>query len=370
MLTVLHTESSKGWGGQENRILNEALGLTQRGARVLIAARPESDLARRAAAQGIPVYLVRMRTNFDLNAIGRLRRIMREQAVDVVNTHSGRDNTLAGLAAKSVRPRRPVIVRTRHLALPISSRFSYTFIPDRIVTVSDYVASYLVSAGVSRDKIVAIPTGVNLTRYDPDHTRATLRVELGLDANTPLIGTVAILRLKKGHRILLDAIPSVLARFPNAHFVFAGDGPQRPNIEKAIAEKKLGACVHMLGLRADVPNILRALDVFVLPTFEEALGTSFVEAMAMRVPVIGSRVGGVPEVVRDQQTGLLVKAHDANDLAEAINALLADPARAQGMGIAGRALVEQSFTNEHMCDRMLSLYSRLVASRLRQREAA
>ncbi len=370
MLTLLHTEASKGWGGQENRTLNEALGLTQRGMRVLIAAQPESELARRAAAQGIPVFYIRMRTNFDLNAITQLRRLMREQAVDIVNTHSGRDNTLAGLAAKSVRPRRPAIVRTRHLALPISSRFSYTFIPDRIVTVSDYVASYLMSAGVPSAKIEAVPTGVNLARYDPDHTHATLRSELGLDSDTPLIGTVAILRLKKGHRILLDAIPSVLAQYPAAHFVFAGDGPQRANIEKAIAEKNLARHVHMLGLRTDVPNILRALDIFVLPTFEEALGTSFVEAMAMRVPVIGSRVGGVPEVVRDQQTGLLVDAQDAKGLAEAINSLLADPARAQEMGLTGRALVEQSFTNEHMCDRMLALYTRLIASRAKQREAA
>lgn len=370
MLTLLHTEASKGWGGQENRTLNEALGLTQRGVRVLIAAQPESELARRAAAQGIPVFYVRMRTNFDLNAIAHLRRLMREQAVDIVNTHSGRDNTLAGLAAKSLRPRRPAIVRTRHLALPISSRFSYTFIPDRIVTVSAYVASYLESAGIPSAKIEAIPTGVNLARYDPDHTRANLRAELNLDADTPLIGTVAILRLKKGHRVLLDAIPKVLAQFPAAHFVFAGDGPQRPNIEKAIAEKNLGAHVHILGLRSDVPNILRALDVFVLPTFEEALGTSFVEAMAMRVPVIGSRVGGVPEVVHDQQTGLLVNAQDVNGLADAINSLLANPVRAQQMGVLGRTLVEQTFTNEHMCDRMLALYSRLITSRAKHRDAA
>lgn len=362
MLTILHTESSKGWGGQENRTLNEAIGLTRRGVRVLIAAQPESGLARRAAQQSIPVHLVPMRSNFDFKAIAQLRRLLRDEAVDIVNTHSGRDNTLAGLAAKTLRPR-PAIVRTRHLALPITSRLSYTFIPDRIVTVSQYVAGYLIGAGVPPEKIDAIPTGVDLTRYDPAHTAPSLRAELGLRDDTPLIGTVAILRLKKGHRILLEAIPAVLARFPHAHFVFAGDGPQRANIEKAIAELGLGAQVHLLGLRPDVPDVLRALDVFVLPTFEEALGTSFVEAMAMRVPVIGSRVGGVPEVVRDQVTGLLVNPHDPADLARAILALLSDPARARAMGQAGRALVEQEFTNDIMCDRMLQLYTALLAAR-------
>ena len=362
MLTILHTEASKGWGGQENRILNEAIGLTQRGARVLIAAQPESGLARRAEQQGIPVHLVPMRSNFDFKALAQLRRIMRDELVDVVNTHSGRDNTLAGLAAKTLR-RRPAIVRTRHLALPITARFSYTFIPDRIVTVSHYVASYLITAGVPQNKIEAIPTGVDLTRYDPEHTPSTLRAELGVADDTPLIGTVAILRLKKGHRTLLEAIPAVLAHFPQARFVFAGDGPQRANIEKAIAELGLGESVHLLGLRADVPTVLRALDVFVLPTFEEALGTSFVEAMAMRVPVIGSRVGGVPEVVRDQVTGLLVNPQDSADLRRAILALLSDPAHARSMGQAGRQVVEQEFTNDKMCDRMLQLYTALLAAR-------
>ena len=362
MLTILHTEASKGWGGQENRTLNEAVGLTQRGARVLIAAQPESGLARRAAQQGIPVHLVSMRSNFDLKAIAQLRRLMRNAAVDIVNTHSGRDNTLAGVAAKTMR-QRPAIVRTRHLALPITSRFSYTLIPDRIVTVSHYVAGYLISAGVPQNKIEAISSGVDLARFDPEHTPTSLRTELGIADDTPLIGTVAILRLKKGHQILLKAIPTVLARFPDAHFVFAGDGPQRANIEKAITEMGLRPQVSLLGLRPDVQVVLRALDVFVLPTFEEALGTSFVEAMAMRVPVIGSRVGGVPEVVRDQVTGLLVNPQDAADLAHAILALLSDPARARAMGQVGRKLVEQEFTNDIMCDRMLQLYTALLAAR-------
>ena len=115
------------------------------------------------------------------------------------------------------------------------------------------------------ERIAAVPTGIDLAPYR-DAPPGTLRDELGLPANAQLVGTVAILRRKKGHAELLEAVPEVLARFPDCHVVFAGDGPQQPNLEARIAELGLGERVHLLGLRRDVPNVLRSLDVFVLPT--------------------------------------------------------------------------------------------------------
>jgi len=296
-----------------------------------------------------------MRNALDLPAILRLRRFIRECRADVVNTHSGRDTQLAGMAARTLA-RRPRIVRTRHLALPITSRFTYSVLPDHVVTVSAHVARTLVAAGVAAERVTAVPTGIDLSRYTTTPGSGTLRAELGLPADAPLVGTVAILRRKKGHAELLEAIPAVLARFPDAHFVFAGDGPQRENLERRIAELGLGGCVHLLGLRRDVVNVLASLDLFVMPTHQEALGTAFVEAGAMGLAAIGSNVDGVPEIVGAGETGKLVPVNDPPALARAIVELLDDAAMRQRMGAAARHKVATHFSREAMVAGMVDVY--------------
>jgi glycosyltransferase involved in cell wall biosynthesis len=363
-LTVLHTESSLGWGGQENRILNEMQGLRDLGHQALVACQPGARLVQRAREVGFTAYEVPMRNALDLPGILRLRRLMQECGAQVVNTHSGRDTQVAGFAARSLGlgRKRPRIVRTRHLALPITSRLGYATLPDHVVAVSRFVADYLVSAGVPQQQVSAVPSGVDLSRYVADPGAAGLRAELGIPADSLLVGTVAILRRKKGHAELLEAVPQVLARFPNAHFVFAGDGAQKENLETRIAELGLGGHVHLLGLRRDVVNVLHSLDLFVLPTHQEALGTAFMEAGAMGLPTVATRVDGVPEVVADGVTGLLVPVNDSPAIARAIIELLADPARRQAMGTAARMRIQERYSREVMVAGMVDLYRRLLES--------
>lgn len=386
-MIVLHTESSLGWGGQENRTLNEMLGLRELGHTALLACQPGAKLGGRAREAGFEVFETPLRHALDLPAILRLRRFICTCRADIVNTHSSRDTQLAGMAARTLM-HRPRIVRTRHLALPITSRFTYSVLPDHVVTVSEHVRQYLVSAGVATTQVSAVPTGIDLTRFAPapaggtmtsPHARpsvslppqgadaslgrpggGTLRAELGIPVDAPLVGTVAILRRKKGHAELLEAIPEVLARFPQAHFVFAGDGPQRENIERRISELGLDGKVHLPGLRRDIVNVLQSLDLFVLPTHQEALGTSFVEAGALGLACVGCRVDGVPEIVVDGETGILVPVNDPPQLAAAINELLADPGRRGRMGAAARQRVTTQFSRAAMVNGMLDVYTRLL----------
>jgi glycosyltransferase involved in cell wall biosynthesis len=358
-MRVLHTESSTGWGGQENRTLQEALQMRRLGVEVCFACRRGAKLGQRARDQGFAVDEFSMRNSVDPLSIIGLARTFRRQRVDIVNTHSGRDTLLAGIAARLI-PRRPRIVRTRHLILPITSKVTYSVLPDHVVCVSQAVRDYLAGAGVPAHMLSTIPTGVDTARFDPATVEAPLRAELNIAAGVPLIGTVAILRMKKGHQDLIAAIPRVLAAVPEAHFVFAGDGPQRENIEQALAAAKLQERVHLLGLRSDIPQVLKSLDVFVLPTHQEALGTSYIEAQAMGVPVIGTRVGGVPATMIEGETGLLVPAQNPSALAEAIIALARDPARRQRMSDACRRWVLAEYTVERMAERMHALYQRLL----------
>lgn len=361
-MRILHSESSTGWGGQENRTLNELIAMRERGHELAVVSRPGARIIERATEAGFPTFAVDMRGAIDFPAIFKLRRVMREFGADIVNTHSGRDTQLAGMAARSMR-NRPRIVRTRHLALPITSKFSYSVLPDHVVTVSKFVENYLVGAGIARQKITTVSTGVDFSRYDRSTVAGNLRAELGLSADALLIGTVAILRAKKGHAEILDAVPAVLQRFPNAHFVFAGDGAQTVNLTARIAADGLGDRVHLLGLRRDVTNILASLDVFVLPTHQEALGTAFIEAGAIGLPTVATNVDGVPEVIQDGLTGLLVPVHDGAAIAAALCKLLADPAYRQGMGANAAEFVRRKFSREAMAEGMELLYLQLLEER-------
>lgn len=365
MLTILHTESSAGWGGQENRTLHECMGLKRLGARPVILARPDSRLLERAKAAGIDVRAHRLSSNRDFSALFYIIDLIKKENVDVISTHSGDDSFVGALAGR-LSSRKPVIVRTRHLLLPITSKATYSLLPHMVVTVSESVRDYLVNEkGIRADKVVSIPTGVDLRRFDPDNTPETLRAGLGLKDNALVVGTVAILRRKKGHHVLLEAIPGILKEVPEAVFVFAGNGPQKEALEKRIDELGAGNRVRMLGLRNDIPGVLRGLDLFVLPTLQEALGTSILEASAMGKAVVASRVGGVPEAVRDGVTGVLVNPEDPEDLKRAIVRLLKDTALRKKMGEAGRRMVVEGYSMDTMAERMLSLYDDLTKGKRR-----
>lgn len=361
-MRILHTESSTGWGGQENRTMNELVAMRERGHELAVLSRPGARLIERAKELRFPTFAVDMRGAIDFPAVFKLRGVMQRFRADIVNTHSGRDTQLAGMAARLLC-KRPRIVRTRHLALPITSRFTYSVLPDHVVTVSKFVENYLVEAGVPRTGISTIATGVDFSRYDRSTVQGNLRDELGLATDSLLIGTVAILRAKKGHAEILDAVPEVLKRFPGAHFVFAGDGAQTANLKARIAAEGLGENVHLLGLRRDVTNVLASLDIFVLPTHQEALGTAFIEAGAMGLPTVASNVDGVPEVVQDGRTGLLVPAQDGKALVEPICRLLADPVYRQGMGANAAEFVRRKFAREVMAEGMERLYQQLLEAK-------
>ena len=316
-------------------------------------------LGKRALAEGFEVRTCRMRKNYDIPAIWSILRLIKKDNIQVINTHSGRDSFLAGVAGR-ISGKKPVIVRTRHLALPITSKITYSILPHKVVTVSEYVRQHLISKGVPSENVTVIPTGVDLMKFDPQKADGRLRKELNLGADIPLIGTVAIFRIKKGYHILLDAIPLVLKKIPYAVFVFAGDGPQKEHIEKKIRALGLSDKVFMLGLRRDVPDVLKSVDLFVLPTLQEALGTAFLEAMSMQKPVIGADVGGVHEVIKHGINGYLVHPDNPRLLADAITTMLGNREKARLMGIEGRKMVQEYFNTDVMCEKMHHLYLSLL----------
>jgi glycosyltransferase involved in cell wall biosynthesis len=361
MLTILHSEASLGWGGQEIRILTEASIFAKRGFRVLIACQPDSPLGREAQRRGITVRLVAMRGALDVRACWRLRQLMRTEAVDLVHTHSSIDAWLAGFAAESLHL---PVVRSRHVSIPVKRRrnFVYNSLCDRIISSGEAIREVLVAAGVDAEKIVAIPAGVDTAQFHPEVSGVAVRREFSL--NGPVIGTVAMFRHAKGHRVLLRAMPDILRSEPRAVFLWVGDGVGRDVLRQEIAEAGVQAKVRMIGFREDIPACLAAMDVVVLPSIKsDGVPQVIIQALAMRKPVVASAVGGIPEVIQHQRTGLLVPPNDPQALADAVVQVLRAPQSAAAWAQAGGRLIDSRYGVEQMIDRTAAVYTAVLVEK-------
>lgn len=365
MITLLHTESSMGWGGQEMRTLRELLFLPRETIRPLLACRPGSQIGRRAMAREVHVVEVPMRGNFDPLALGKLLALYRRERVDLVHTHSSADSWMASMAAK-LCPRRPLVLRTRHLICPFKNRLIYSFMADRVITTGEETRQYMIrEKGIDPRKVATIYSGVDLNKFNPEGEHGDLRAELGIPPEAPVLGTAAVLRYAKGHEYLLEAMSGILASFPQTKLIIAGEGPREEILRGIIAGRKLGASVFLLGFQENIPRVLNTLDIFLFPSTEESLGQAPTEAMAMGKPVVASRVGGLPELVQDGETGYLVSPADPKAIAEKVLLLLRDPQLRREMGARGRKFVEARFDSRLMIARLTRLYLGLVKERKR-----
>jgi glycosyltransferase involved in cell wall biosynthesis len=363
LITILHTESSLGWGGQERRTLREILALSSDSFRAILACQPESRIGQEARGKKLPVELVKMRGNFDPLAVVRLLWLVHHFSVDIVHTHSSADSWMASAAAK-ISPRRPKVVRTRHLNASFNIRLIYSFMADRVITVGGSTRQYMIrEKGIPPDKVMTIPTGIDLSMFDAEEVQGDLRQELGIPSQAPVFGTVSVFRRLKGHQVLLEATPEILRAVPEARLLLAGEGPQEKNLRKKIEELGIGKSVLMPGFREDVPRVLNTMDVFVFPSLQEALGTAILEALAMRRAVVASRVGGIPEIIEDGKTGYFIDPENSTDIAEKVIHLLKNPELRLQMGDRGRRFVETHYDHRLMVRRLEDLYRELVEIR-------
>ncbi|GAB5098535.1 hypothetical protein YK56LOC_42520 [Caballeronia sp. HLA56] len=214
-----------------------------------------------------------------------------------------------------------------------------------MIAVSHYVRQHLISAGVPNTRVHTIYDGIHKWH---SKSHSTLRTELGIEANATVACMVAMMRDEKGHEDLIEAVRPLAKPHMLLHVVLAGDGPEFARIKNLVHRLGLETRIHMLGFRKDVPNILNGSDMFVLPTHREALGQAFIEAMAAGVPVIGTRVGGVPELIQDGVNGLLVPPRDPSALREAIGRMANDAGLRVRLGEEGRRITERGFTVSDM----------------------
>ena len=329
-----------------------------------------SGLASALAEAGIPASHLAIRGGLDLRGAARLLAAVRERAPDVLHSHGYKtDVLLAGLRLLASSPALPPLVATNHnwtgasLALQFYERLDAWALRSfaRVAAVSRASRDEMLARGLSPGRVTVIPNGIPLPCAPPDRdrARAALAALAPVPPGAPLIGYLGRLSAEKGVRELAAALASPCLE--GAHAVLVGEGPLRAEVEEALRQNGAIRRTHLLGWRADAAGLLPAFDVLVLPSWREGVPLAALEAMAAGVPVVASRVGGMPDVLRDGETGVLVPAKDPGALAAALASLLADGERRRALAAAAGQDLKARFSAPAMARAYLDLYRAAAA---------
>lgn len=379
-IRVVELMASGAGGGAQVHVQNLATLLDPQRFDIQVISLTDGPAVRRLRSAGVAARVVEEAE--DVAAADIVTQLLRDGPPDVIHNHMFRAEvigTRVALALSELGGHRPYVVSTVHSSRVRSAADRallrrLTPSMDQLIAVSRAIVNKLAVEGRTGAPVELIYNGVDLRRYEYTEACCTLPEEYGFPDGTPLVGVVARLEPEKGHRTLLEAWPTVLERVPDARLLIIGEGSQRIDLESQAERMGLmgercsrdrcvgtrgarpGAKVLFTGLRDDVPAVTAALDVAVLPSYREAQGLAVLEAMALRRPVVATAVGGLPEMIEDGRTGLLVPPRDATSLGDAIARLLTDHPLADTLARAGHDFVHDRFSLEHMLSAVGAIY--------------
>jgi len=363
----LHIDTARTWRGGQNQVLLTVNGLRALGHRAALVAHPDGELRRRAA-EGLELVPLAPRHDMDFTAAWRLSRVIRQLNPDIVHAHDAHGIAMAALAlslgAAGRKGAGPAFVAARrvdfHLRGNSLSRWKHRQV-DCFIAASEAIRQMLVADGVPEARTMTVHEGI-----DVDHVRAAppvdVRTEFWLPHRAPVVGNVAALVPHKGQRHLVDAARLVVQKAPDVRFVILGEGELREQLERQVREYSLEKHVLLPGFRTDALGCIKGFDLFAMSSVTEGLGTSLLDAMACSRAIVATRTGGIPEVVEDGITGLLVPPRDHHAMADAILRLIASADARERMGAAGFARVSERFTVERMVAATAAAYQRVAGT--------
>lgn len=364
---VLQLISSGGYYGAENMLLNLCASQESAGCRnsLLLFYNvhvPNVEFYERARRRGISVRMVHCKGRADMNAVRQIQDYIQEDAIDLVHTHGYKADLYGYVAAK--RAGKPLVATCHNwvggtAALGIYNRLDRLVLKrfNAIAAVADAVRERLLASGIAPARIKTIANGIDVEAFERSQSVPAPEISGG-----KIIGVVARLDLQKGFEFLFSAVRELSRSFPGIKVVISGEGPDRQAIEQMIERDGLRNSVVLAGQQSDMPGVYAAMDVFVLPSLNEGLPMTVLEAMAASRPVIATRVGAVPRVVRDGETGLLVNPGDAAALRDAIARLLTDPDLCQRMSTQAHDWVQRNFTSEVMARQYRTMYDQVLGN--------
>lgn len=357
LLKILHIDPERNWGGGEAQVLGLLTYLCRKGHRNDLLTHPGGRLFEQSASLGVRRHSLVTRNDLDLRPVPALRRLIRSERYDIVHLHTKRAHTLSLWLPRG--PQCPKYVVTRRMDYPEAkswyTRYLYNRRVDGVVAISRVIMELLAEAGVEPGRIRLIHSGIDPERFVRCAAAAVTK-------HDTVVGIVAALEERKGHRYLFEAAAALKRRGRKIEFLVAGEGPVRRQLEEQVKALNLADEVRFCGFVSDAPAFLSQIDIFVLPSLYEGLGVAVLEAMAAGKPVIASRVGGLPELVADGETGLLVSPKNVEGLIEAIARLADDESLAREMGRKGAARARTNFSLENMAAQNEAYYYELVGA--------
>ena len=368
LLHILHTEAAAGWGGQEIRVLQETRLLLERGHRVSLICQAGSPLEERAKSISNALFHlipISMKSALSLGVFRVLYRYVSKNNLDVIHTHSSIDSWLGGVVGKlSGVP----VVRTRHVSLPVNDFFPnhllYSYIPQKILTSGNMISDIVKQVRcVDSNKVVSVPAGVDIRKFDSEISGEKIREELKVNSNQILIGKIGVIRGWKGHNYFLEAIPLILKKIPNARFVIVGDGPGFKEIKSKVNLAGIDNKVDLLGHREDIPEIMAALDVQVLASFAgEGTPQVIPQAFAMRTPVVATKIASIPDLLGQGERGVLIEPKNALSLAEGVLKIMRNSEIANHLVENARSFCLKELTVDKMMDSTIAIYEEVASS--------
>jgi len=379
-IKVLHIITHLPIGGAQDNTLLTVERLDRKNYNITLLSGPEGNWRNRAGnIKDIKVIymtsLVRpIRLVRDFQAMFKMIKLMRESKYDIVHTHQAKAGVLGRVAAWIVGV--PVIVHTYHSFpfhdyMTVLERFVYIRIEkiiakltDQLIAVSELNLQKGVKLGIaSQHKFLTIYSGIDFSRFDISVNVSDVKKSLDIPDADQIVGMIGRLSEQKAPQYLVQAIPLVLEKFPNTTFLFVGDGNLRKQLETIADECGIGEKIKFLGFREDIPTLLHIMDIFVLTSLWEGLGRSLTEAMFVGKPVIATAVEGVPELVENGETGLLISPKDVAATAASLLQLLASPEKRKQLGRNAHEKVISNFNAALMVRKIDQLYHNLLVEK-------
>jgi len=320
----------------------------------------EGTLSKELSAIGIKVFYFNKKGGVDIRLPFRIARALKKEKIGIVHTHDSSANLYGSVAAKIAGTK--VIVNTEHGGIYFETRRKrlanriLCLLNDREICVSNNVKDDLRRMGLYNKKLVVIHNGIDFDRFNVSIGKSGIRKDFGLNSSDFIITTAGRLSGEKNQRLILDAARPVLEKIPEARFIIAGDGPLRNELQEYAGKLKIADKVVFLGERSDIPRILKMSDCFALSSNYESFGLTILEAMASGIPVIATDVGGVKEIVRDGETGVLIQKEDAGLLAQAVIKIKNDPGCSGKIVTRAKEMVKNRYRIEKMVQDHEDLY--------------
>ena len=364
-MTILQLISSEGFYGAESMLVTLSWALEQLGDELIVGVfedqrNPHTEVAEVAKRRGLTVELLTCQGRLDWSAVRKLRSLLEIHAVDILHTHGYKADIYGYFASRS---REVALVSTCHNWPNPAATMQFYAVANRLVlrrfqqvtTPSAKVMQILTQSGISSSNVTLIANGVDISRFE-DAT-PTLQKDFNPDGKQ-IIGIIGRLVNEKGGTVLLEAAKKVLNQYADVLFVFVGEGEARQDWQALSQHLGIAASVVFTGSRGDMPGVLASCNIIAMPSFNEAMPMTLLEAMAATKPVIATSVGAIPELIQHNKTGYLVPPRNVEALAEGLLALLRDPTMAQQLGKNGNARVKEHFSANAMARQYSNVYGK------------